>query len=74
MSDRRALHSLFSSSPIDAPLPTGGRDRLLPVERAPFREPPAPADEDDPPQCAQPQTGRRLGPGGAAYPANDATR
>ncbi|WP_329501523.1 hypothetical protein [Kitasatospora herbaricolor] len=73
--DRRALHSPFSSSPVDAPLPAGGRDRLLPVERAPFREPPAPADEDDPPQCAQPPTARRrLGPGGAAYPADDATR
>ncbi|WP_329493617.1 hypothetical protein [Kitasatospora herbaricolor] len=73
--DRRALHSPFSSSPVDALLTATGRDWLLPVERAPFLEPPAPADEDDPPQCAQPPIGRRrLGPGGAAFPAEGAVR
>ncbi|MFE3114200.1 STAS domain-containing protein [Kitasatospora indigofera] len=62
--DRRALHSPFSSSPLDAPLPAEDGERLLPVERAPFLEPPAPAGEDDLPQCAHPQAGRRrLGPG-----------
>ncbi|MCX5216105.1 hypothetical protein OG689_44025 [Kitasatospora sp. NBC_00240] len=74
-SDRRALHSPFSSSPVHAPLPAEDGERLLPVERAPFLEPPAPADKDDAPQCAQPQAGRRrLGPGGAAFPAAGATR
>ncbi|MFE3109708.1 hypothetical protein ACFXKJ_34210 [Kitasatospora indigofera] len=73
--NRRALHSPFSSSPVHAPLPAGDRERLLPVERAPFLEPPAPADEDDAPQCAQPPAGRRpLGPGGAARLADGATR
>ncbi|MFE2916944.1 hypothetical protein ACFXKJ_26985 [Kitasatospora indigofera] len=72
--NRRALHSPFSSSPVHAPLPAGDRERLLPVERAPFLEPPAPADEDDAPQCAQPPAGRRpLGPGGTAYPAGATT-
>ncbi|MFE4600471.1 hypothetical protein ACFRKE_06395 [Kitasatospora indigofera] len=72
--NRRALHSPFSSSPLHAPLPTGDRERLLPVERAPFLEPPAPADEDDAPQCAQPPAGRRrLRPDGAAYPAGATT-
>ncbi|MFF1868793.1 hypothetical protein [Kitasatospora herbaricolor] len=66
MSDRRALRSPFSSSPVHAPLPAEDRERLLPVERAPFLEPPASADEDDAPQCAQPRAGRRpLGLGGA---------
>ncbi|MCX5215575.1 hypothetical protein OG689_41205 [Kitasatospora sp. NBC_00240] len=72
-SDRRALHSPSSSSPVDAPLPAEDGERLLPVERASFREPPAPADEDQAPQAAQPPAGRwPLGPGGAAFPAADA--
>uniref|UniRef100_UPI002F916CC1 hypothetical protein n=1 Tax=Kitasatospora indigofera TaxID=67307 RepID=UPI002F916CC1 len=83
MSDRRALHSPFSSSPLDAPLPAERRDRLMPVERAPFLQAPAPADEDQDqdehedgaPQGAQPATGRRrLGPGGATFPAEAADR
>ncbi|MCX5215579.1 hypothetical protein OG689_41230 [Kitasatospora sp. NBC_00240] len=68
--DRRALHSPFSSSTAHAPRPAEDGERLLPVERAPFREPPAPADEDDAPQCAQPSAGRRLGLGGAALSAD----
>ncbi len=70
--DRRALHSPFSSPPVDAPLSAEGRDRLLPVERA--LQAPAPA-EDDQEQDTAPVTGRRhLGPGGAAIPADDAAR
>ncbi|MFE3111454.1 hypothetical protein ACFXKJ_24590 [Kitasatospora indigofera] len=44
------------------------------MERAPFLEPPAPAEEDDAPQCAQPPAGRPLlGPGDTAYPAGATT-
>ncbi len=69
--DRRALWRPFSESPADAPLPAEGRDRLLPVERAPFLEAPAPApaEDDQVPLPVAPAARRRLGPGGAAFPA-----
>ena len=74
--DRRALHSPFSSSPVDAPLPAEDGERLLPVERAPFLQAPVPVEDDQAQEQGQaPVAGRRrLGPGGAAFSNNDAAR
>jgi hypothetical protein len=70
-SDRRPLWQPFSEPAIDTPLQTEAeKHRLLPVERAPFQEPPATADIWQP---AAP--GRRpLGPGGNAFSSPDAER
>ncbi|MFD7982497.1 hypothetical protein ACFV4M_03840 [Kitasatospora indigofera] len=76
--DQRALWRPFSESPVDAPLPAEGRDRLLPVERVPFLQAPVPVEDD---QAQEPapvsEVGaqrRRLGPGGAAFSADAAAR
>ncbi|GHH59478.1 hypothetical protein GCM10018781_02730 [Kitasatospora indigofera] len=58
-------------APVDAPLPTEGRDRPLPPECAPLSAGAGPTMDD---QAQHPVTvtrHRRLGPGGAAPPAGD---
>ncbi|MFI6448480.1 hypothetical protein [Kitasatospora sp. NPDC050543] len=63
--DRRPLWQPFSEPSADQP--ESGRERLLPVERSLFQEPPAP----EPDLSRQPAAGARrpLGPGGISFTA-----
>ncbi|MFC8453085.1 hypothetical protein [Kitasatospora sp. NPDC057223] len=66
--DRRRLHRPLSAPPVDAPVQTSGRARLLAVERATLQEPVAPA-EAVPPAVAS-SGRRRLSPGGLSFSAD----
>ncbi|WP_280703308.1 hypothetical protein [Kitasatospora sp. GP82] len=68
-SDRRPLWQPFSEPATDRPVQVADQARLLPVDRAPFLEPPADDAPSAPP--AVPGARRRLGPGHLASAPDD---
>ena len=61
---RRPLHRSFSEPSVDVPVQADGRARLLAVERAPFQEPPVPAEA---PSLVPLSGRRRLSPDGLSF-------